>query len=1158
MKTTFFSRYALYTLMIVFFVVPFSLRGARLAIQGMGNDVKEWLPEEFSETKDLEWFRDNFLGEQFVVATWKGCTGLKDDQTLKTFIGKLAPEIPPSQRDETYRDVSNDEFFNEDLGLYVRQIGADALERRGKCIGDDLRLYTIGDYTKYDNWGGLDEKWLQGTGDLWYYITPDGKLYQWSGNPNLLGAMVRGTVRLTRGSNSARGELISDLGPKDGPWYYADTRRLAAPLFKTVTTGPGVLDQLTRDGGPLDGGTDEEEEARRRVQGTLFGPGGEQTCVILTLTEAAREDLHRVLGRGALGKPRGRLPELATEIGLAAEELKLGGPPVDNVAIDEEGAITLYRLIGWSVALGLGIAMACFRSWKLTVMVFFVGGVSAITSLSIIWWCGSKVDAVVLSMPPLVYVLGLSGAVHIINYYRDEVNKHGLIDAPGRAIAHGWKPCTLAALTTGIGLMSLTVSEIIPIQKFGTFSAIGVMATLVLLFAYLPAALELWPPKPPVKTGSNGKSRFAAFFDRAVERVASLIVKHNIAVAGTCTVVLVLFALGLPRINTSIQLLKLFDGDAKIIRDYAWLEENLGQLIPMELVIKVDTDWIQPVATAQDEEDEQDPDETADAPAAQGDAHAGVDPRLPLDFLQRMEMAARIQRVVEEEFGENGRNIVGRAMGAPTFANELPGPKDSYRGGFARSLYRHREELVDTDYLRDEKVFRGGKPAEDVAPGRVPELWRVSLRLGALNDVDYGEFVDELKQAVEPVMAAYRYRNENILPTTFAQHGHEDGAPRVILLGATAGSDAAGKDDVKAADKTDRTSPQIVRQHKIDQTRLFSETLYDLLLTSRLKVVKSDVKTNPFPEGYATSDAWGAALASADCVVLIQDQPDYDVEFIKKHTEGKFVDARDHVFDAAAGSLTARQRFDADQTLTGMSAIYTGVVPVVYKAQRALLQSLIKSIGWAFVFICLVMMIVLRSPRAGIVSMLPNIFPVVLIFGAMGWSNIMVDIGSMMTASVAMGVAVDDTIHFLTWFRRGIDEGKDRKEAIVAAYRRVSVAMFQTTLIGGLGLSVFALSTFTPTQRFGVLMLTLLSTALIGDLVFLPAILAGPLGRVFSGKGKEKKDKPAAEETSPTAEPALVSAASGERLETPHSTAKPDPGDAHGVYRSDQPHRSRD
>ena len=137
--------------------------------------------------------------------------------------------------------------------------------------------------------------------------------------------------------------------------------------------------------------------------------------------------------------------------------------------------------------------------------------------------------------------------------------------------------------------------------------------------------------------------------------------------------------------------------------------------------------------------------------------------------------------------------------------------------------------------------------------------------------------------------------------------------------------------------------------------------------------------------------------------------------------------------------------------------------------------------------------------------MIPNVFPVVVVFGVMGMYGIKVDIGSMMTASVAMGIAVDDTIHYLTWYRQALGEGQTRKSAIKYAYDKVATAMTQTTLIGGLGLFAFAFSTFTPTQRFGTLMLFLLGAALVGDLIVLPAVIAHPfLGKFF---GRELSDE---------------------------------------------------
>ena len=245
----------------------------------------------------------------------------------------------------------------------------------------------------------------------------------------------------------------------------------------------------------------------------------------------------------------------------------------------------------------------------------------------------------------------------------------------------------------------------------------------------------------------------------------------------------------------------------------------------------------------------------------------------------------------------------------------------------------------------------------------------------------------------------------------------------------------------------------------------------------------------------------------------------FDIDFIRENAGNKFFDSRQHRFEidpvtkkALPNQLTAMQAKRNEGLETDVATIYTGIIPIVYKAQNQLLKSLVNSIALAFVMIAGVMMLLLRDWRGpfnagnllnipgGALSMLPNIFPVLIVFGALGHLGRKVDIGSMMTASVAMGVAVDDTIHFLNWYRKGLAQGLRRVEAIRLSYDRVATAMTQTTLIGGLGLSAFALSTFTPTQAFGVLMLFLLVAALVGDLIFLPALLASPLGKFF---GKE-------------------------------------------------------
>ena len=351
------------------------------------------------------------------------------------------------------------------------------------------------------------------------------------------------------------------------------------------------------------------------------------------------------------------------------------------------------------------------------------------------------------------------------------------------------------------------------------------------------------------------------------------------------------------------------------------------------------------------------------------------------------------------------------------------------------------------------------QPADaDTAPR---ELWRVSARVGALADIDYGEFVHELRSAVEPVLDAYRTRDE--VMQQLAEQGASIQSAQVLV--AFEGKDSRPKENTPGGLLLDILDEAMVQRGK----------------TIPLNLAQFTGHFSGADE--ATREATLKQFASLDAIVAATPQ------------------AADHLAKLAPGlkiihPVVGPTAGADDQS--PFTAVYTGIVPLVYKTQRELLASLRESILWATLIIAGVMALLFRTVGGGVVSMLPNVFPIIVVFGALGWLGIKVDIGIMMTASVALGVAVDDTIHFLTWFRRGIREGMDRQTATRMAFERCSVAMAQTTLIGGLGLAVFATSTFTPTQQFGILMITILSVALVGDLVMLPALLCSPLGRFFA------------------------------------------------------------
>lgn len=1191
---------ALYLLMIVFFLVPFAARGARMALQKTENNVKDWLPADFRETEELNWFAKHFVSEQFIVATWEGCT--EDSQRLKMFVSKLQSEA-----------ASN-------------LVESDSERALARATLQDYALFL--DDSDHYNWGGLKEKWLVDETGKHYYVTPNGRLYRWQGGANIVSAIGR-ILQRAIGGFRLEGQFVAALGTPGSESnpnpFWQDPRLIASPLIKSVETGPHLVQQLAGTGKPLFVESNPiagERMAKARLTGTLFGPpvptgfgwrssdlvevlpettlkqmpegwqgvwdqvvqnaaqakyGGDlerfrkadpvnqaevwyeffdligidepprQTCIMLTLTEPARRNLGRFLGRGVLGQPTGRLFQIAEECGIspppkpsmapppfnllaggpsvAEPVIRVGGPPVDNVAIDEEGTITLVRLIGYSLALGLFLCYFLLRSIRLMLMAFFVGGVSAMASLSMVWWGRASVDAILLTMPSLVYVLGISGAIHIINYYRESVEEHGPEHAADLAIGHAALPCTLAALTTAIGLFSLCTSNILPIRKFGIFSAIGVMGTLGLLFFYLPSALTVFPPKQSAFTGASKEllRRVTEFWDS----VGRWILRRHWYINTAFLASLIIMGFGLFKIQTSVQLLKLFDSNSQIIQDYGWLEDNFGRLVPMELVIRFPESTQAPTGDSSDLSDEQ-----------------KRQARTQLTLLERVEAVQRIQNVLQDQFGYEGSNIVGRGMSTVTFLRGLPEPSASYnpmRSGANNVLLSKRDELLRSEYMALET-----DPVNANA-----ELWRISLRLGALNDVDYGMFVGSLRKAVEPIVAAYRCRKA-VMEAVVSQDSQQIKG-RVLVLGM--GKPENGGSVLESPPAPAGLSTEEAERRR--ETEVLAETLASGLVNNSIqKVFWHDPNNGDSgTDQDFSAGKFAESVSKFDCVVLLKNHANYDLELLRKYA-ANFVDANKMLEDirsfnqnaGAAQSASQIQPIEASTHPGEMDVVYTGIIPVVYKAQRTLLESLIESVAWAFVLIFAVMTCLLspatslinalsvkniaKAVGCGAISMLPNILPVVIIFGFMGHSGTLVDIGTMMTASVAMGVAVDDTIHFLTWFRRCLREGMEPREAILHTYRRVAPAMTQTTIVGGLGLSVFALSTFTPTQRFGTLMLTLLIVALLGDLIFLPALLASPLGKIFN-MGNSRNSPKASPET------AFLSDASQGHFENTDQTPSP-------------------
>ena len=621
--------------------------------------------------------------------------------------------------------------------------------------------------------------------------------------------------------------------------------------------------------------------AARRLAGSMIGPDGRQTCIMLAFGPATAIH-HREL-----------LPMLrsviATSVGIEDDQVAMVGGPVDGAAVDGEAVRSIDR---YSIPSSLVAAILCFvclRSLPLTLGILSVATVGQGMVLALVYYSGIPMNAILIVLPPLVFVLTVSAGVHLSNYYLEGIKHVGGREIPGppsindrvlaaqSAMRAGVAPCLVATFTTVVGLSSLWLVRLQPVQMFGVIASIGIIATLALLILILPGLM--------VMTRRAGRSRVddEENMDAGSNRDSWPRWLRPRMVMVLFGVVAIFSAVGLGRLKTSVSVPEMFKPDSDLRTQYVWFEEHVGATMTGDLLLSFPRD--QPV----------------------------------LDQLREvMRVHAAVQKL----------DAVGGVFSASTFL-PIPSTSSSISAVARRRVIRSRLDDQDSDIHRLGYLDRTA--GEDT--------WRITVRLYQTRAMDFARQIDLVKQTAQ--------------------------------------------------------------------------------------------------------DATGSS------------------------------------------------KIDSSLTMTGH-------VVIVQRSQQLLLSDLFNSFLAAFVIIALMMTLYLRSFVGGMLSMIPNLVPTLILFGSMGWLRQPLDIGSVMTASVALGIAVDDSIHLLSRYRYFAAQGKGPSAAAIASVKQCGGAMLQTTVVCSLSLLVYGLSPFIPTQRFALFMLGLLTVALIGVATLLPAILSTKAGRFFS------------------------------------------------------------
>ena len=166
-----------------------------------------------------------------------------------------------------------------------------------------------------------------------------------------------------------------------------------------------------------------------------------------------------------------------------------------------------------------------------------------------------------------------------------------------------------------------------------------------------------------------------------------------------------------------------------------------------------------------------------------------------------------------------------------------------------------------------------------------------------------------------------------------------------------------------------------------------------------------------------------------------------------------------------------------------------GYFPIYAKVNGLVVDSFLKSMSMAIVLVSLIILIVFRNFKLALLAMLPNVIPLTMGAAFMSIFDIYIDIGTSIVSAICLGIAVDDTIHFVTHFELNRKKYQDTKIALERTFLSTGKALVLTTILLVVGFGSFIMADFLPNHYFGILCAIVLSFALITDLLFLPALL---------------------------------------------------------------------
>jgi hypothetical protein len=851
------------------------------------------------------------------------------------------------------------------------------------------------------------------------------------------------------GCTLSNAEPLALLGKKLESHRAAGTR-----LFASTTSGPQALRALMESHSGIS-----YADAISRLEGSLIGPQendamgrslgntGRATCLIVKLAPATLSDIHT--RKAALDA----IPTIAAEqCGIDPATMHMIGAPVESVAMGLEtprAALPLFAGIGlWSAAIGYWR----LRSIRLTAIVVGVAGSSAALAMALpsyaeivqVLWNGhtslgsSALSPQLLALSVVVYVLTLAAASYFVNAYGQarRVAMRGSESAAAEVAASiVWRQIAVATLATGAVLVMLAASDVTTLRLYGPYAALGLMASVALLFGIAPVVLHRYP---------LGSSRLTAL--ESTGRLSGLprfALDHSWPMLGAALFSLIIVGVGMTKLGAELKPVDLSSGSSTIACDSAWFERHLGNLDPLDIVLTMPAERLRG--------------------SAEHAEHDGQQYRLTRG--EQLELVSEISRRLK------ACPSLSSALSAATFASSADATgleaADLDRVDGKSRIFRDR--LLAGDYVRLEHNAGGER-----LTGR--ELWRLNVRAVRRSKngeaIDFGRVLADARLAIDPVLWSYQQRDRVV--QTLHEHGKQLSGARVCVL-FRAPEDAAAP-------------PAAAQEFVLGELLANSGTA-----ANRVSYFNLASYDRPGRGDASGDDAYRrsvlASLREQDVVVLASAASD--------PTARKIADTGILLADVTGLPTTAESSGALLADGGGprpIRAAYAGPAAVVERAEQLLIGNLSHIFWIALGFVGAVLTLASMSVPAGLLTLSVAMAPLIAVLGVAGWLGLSLDLGVAMSLGLTVGLSVASVLDVIHWYHCGMLDSHDRASAAEGAVQLSRPAIINMAILAGLGAAPLALSSLVALREVAIVAAISAIASAVVCMSVLPAMLASPLG----------------------------------------------------------------